>query len=308
MSAIFPEAIDNSMRKELVKCEMAAHYRYEMGLRSVDSQRVDLVAGGAFAKGLEVMRKAYYVADAQPSLALNEGIQALYAAYGSFAPPAKSNKTADRMAGALAFYASECPLESSPYVPLVLPTGEHCIEVGFNFPISVTHPDTGKPLTYCGRFDMLARHKDTGEIWVVDEKTTSQMGEKWANQWILDSQMTGYVWGANRLLAQHNMPERVKGAIINGIAIRLRDYEHGEFQAVRPDWMIDRWYDQMVQDVVDWRTAYRYGGHHMALDHACAYYNNPCEFSPLCASRNPERLIEGSYQVVRWNPLTREES
>lgn len=305
---IFPTAIDNSMRKELVKCETAVMYRYEAGLRSPDQSRVDLHAGGAFAKGMEVMRKAFYITDANSADALNEGIQALYQAYGGFVPPPKSNKTAERMAGALAFFQQECPIESDPLVPVRFPNGEYGIEVGFNFPIPIDHPQLHQELTYCGRFDKLAQHKDTGDYWVVDEKTTSQMGEKWANQWPLDSQMTGYCWGANKLLEQHGLNARVKGAVINGIAIRLRDYEHGFFHAIRPDWMIDRWYQQMLTDVRRWKAAFVSGQHDQALDHACAYYNNPCEFAALCMAKNPERLIEGSYIVSRWNPLTREES
>lgn len=308
VETIFPTAIDNSMRKELVKCQMAFHYKYEQGLRANEGGRVDLIAGKAFAAGLERLRKGFYIVGEHSSVALSHAIGKLYYEYGSFVPPPKSNKTAGRMAGALAFYAEQVPLNESPYRPLVLPDGTHCIEVGFNYPIPIDHPANGGLLTYCGRFDMLARNHEDGSIWVVDEKTTSQMGEKWANQWLLDSQMTGYCWGANKLLEQHGFTERVKGAIINGIAIRLRDYEHGQFHAIRPDWMIERWYKQMLNDVKGAIGAYLGGDYNQALDHACAFYNNPCEFAALCQSRNPERLIEGSYQVVRWNPLTREES
>ena len=305
---IFPPAIDNSMRKELVKCETATKYKYEMGLRLIDGGRVDLVAGRAFAAGLERMRKAFYITHASPEAALQEGISALYTEYGSFVAPPKSNKSADRMAGALAFYSLENPLASDPLEPVIFPNGEHGIEVGFNFDIPETHPTSHEPLTYCGRFDMLARHRDTGQCWVVDEKTTSQMGEKWANQWPLDSQMTGYCWGANKLLRAHGIDAEVQGAIINGIAIRLRDYEHGQFVAYRQPWEIERWFQQMRKDVFRWKMAHSIGVYDMALDHACAQYNNPCEFAALCQSRNPERIIEGSYQVLRWNPLTRIES
>lgn len=305
----FPEAVDNSMRKELVKCEMAAKYRYEMGLRVDGDTKIDLHAGGAFAKGMEAMRRAYYNAGMSDGDALNAGVAALYATYGSFVAPPKSNKTADRMAGALAFYAQQCPFMTETLVPLTFPNGEKAIEVSFNHEIPVQHPVTGKNLTYCGRFDLLAQDQEDGGVWVVDEKTTSQMGEKWANQWPLDSQMTGYCWGVQRLLDEHKMSNlEVKGAIINGIAIRLRDYEHARFKTYREEWQIERWYYQMMRDVMRWRNAYLQTSHDQALDHQCAMYNNPCEFAPLCMSRNPERLIEGSYVVKRWNPLTRTES
>jgi PD-(D/E)XK nuclease superfamily protein len=299
----FPHVIDNSMRKELVKCEMAAHYKYEMGLRANEQSRVDLHAGKSFAKAMEVMRLAYYRDALSPYDALQQGIAAVYAAYGSFEPPAKSNKTAGRMAGALAYYAQECPLADEELTPIRF--GDQLgIEVSFDYSIPIAHPDTGVDLRYAGRFDMAALDI-SNRAWVVDEKTTSQMGDKWANQWPLDSQMTGYCWGLQRKLQEHNLPYEVAGAVINGIAIRLRDYEHGRFETQRQDWEIDRWYRQMLSDIARWKYAYQDRHHDQALDHACAQYNNPCEFMPLCKSRNPERLIDGSYTVEWWNPLER---
>lgn len=315
MNPIFPEVIDNSMRKEFVKCETSAMYKYELGLRTVEEQRVDLHAGKAFAAGMEAMRRAYYRPDDNfkgQYDALQDGIKALYAAYGSFIPPLKSNKTADRMAGALAYYAEQNPLDQEKLTPVRFPDGTLGIEVAFSFDIPRAHPDLlengrSKLLRYCGRFDMLALDENN-DAWVVDEKTTSQMGDKWANQWMLDSQMTGYCWGAQKLLEQHGYMHEVKGAIINGIAIRLRDYEHGRFTAYRQQWEIDRWYRQMLADVDRWKSAYLTGQHNQVLDHACAQYNNPCEYAPLCKSANPERLIDGSYVVKFWNPVTREET
>jgi PD-(D/E)XK nuclease superfamily protein len=302
----FPSAIDNSMRKELVKCEMAAHYKYELNLRANDTSTVDLIAGKAFAAGMEAMRKAYYIGEASPYDALQLGIKALYASYGSFIPPAKSNKTADRMAGALAYYCQEFPLESEPLQPVTLPDGRRLIEVGYQFSTGITHPDTGLDIPYVCNFDMLA-WDDQGDAWVVDEKTTSQMGDKWANQWLLDSQMTGYCMGARLILEEARLDYPVRGAIINGIAIRLRDYEVKRWPTYREQWEIDRWFEQMQNDLTHWKAAYRHQDHRQILDHACANYNNPCEFAILCKSRNPERLIEGSYHVVKWNPVTRTE-
>lgn len=308
---IFPIAIDNSMRKELVKCETAAKYRYEMGLRKNEESRVDLVAGKAFAAGMEAMRLAFYKVGVSSQDALQAGVKALYAAYGDFIPPPKSNKTADRMAGALAFYAEQCPLDKERLVPLRLDADTFGVEVSFNYPgpfEGMHHPVTGEQLTFCGRFDMLAYDRHDGGVWVVDEKTTSQMGEKWVNQWPLDSQISGYCWGAQTMLKERGFDAVVKGAIINGIAIRLRDYEHIRLNSYRQQWELDRWYEQMRRDVKRWRDSFVNDNHNQALDHACAMYNNPCEYVPLCQSLNPERIVEGSYIVKRWNPLTREET
>jgi hypothetical protein len=306
----FPHVVDNTMRKELVKCEMAAHYRHELGLQPSAAVKVDLHAGAAFAKGLEVARIAYYQQGKLSYVALQDGIKALYAAYGSFECPAKSNKSADRMAGALAFYLAQCPFENEPLKPLVLGSDKQlAVEVQFKVKLPIAHPVTFNDLFYVGRFDMLAQDAN-GDIWVVDEKTTSQMSDKWANQWLLDSQITGYVWGAMHMLRGLGYPglaDRVKGAVINGIAIRLRDYEHVRLPLYRQEWEIERWHNQLMRDIQQWKRAFMTQQHNQVLDHACAFYNNPCDFAPLCSSRNPERIIDGSYVVKRWNPETRKD-
>lgn len=302
MKPIFPHYIDNSMRKDLVKCQKSAHYRYELGLQSKQAKRVDLVAGKAFAAGIEAARKAYFgeghYAPAQV------GVNALFVSYGSFVPPKESNKTAERMAGALLAYLEKYPLESEKLVPFRLPNGKLALEFYFEHPIGIPHPDDGKELHYCGNFDMLAIDENA-DLWVVDEKTTSSMGDKWANQWPLDSQLTGYVWGAQRLLDQLGLPHKVKGAIVNGIAIKKYDYDCGRFSVYREPWEVERWYEQMTKDVRKWIAAYRFDDHDLNLDHSCAYYLNPCEFAPLCLSKNPERLYEGMYVVEFWNPKDR---
>jgi hypothetical protein len=177
----------------------------------------------------------------------------------------------------------------------------------FNEELPIPHPTTGLPLRWVGRFDMLAMD-EAGKAWVVDEKTTSQMGDKWANQWFLDSQISGYCWGARKLLDSQGLQSiEVAGAYVNGIAIRKYDYEVQRLPVFREQWEIDRWCVQMLADVEKWKAAYLTQWHNQALDHACAFYNNPCQFTPLCKSRNPERLIDGSFVVRRWNPVTRDD-
>lgn len=298
---IFPAVIDNSMRKQLVKCQKSAYYKYELGLRSVDAKRVDLHAGGAFAAGITAARRAFFRDALGPENSRAAGIAALSDFYGDFVCPKDSNKSKDRMMGALAFYLDKCPLEDEKYLPLEV-DGRLTVEMSFSYPLDISHPD-GSTLRYACNFDMLAQEVGTNRVWVIDEKTGSSLGDKWANQWPLDSQMTGYCWGAQKFLEEHGLTNlEVAGAIINGIAIKKYDYEHGRFWTYRPPWQIDRWLAQLKKDVVEWIIAHEDKSHNMALDHACAFYNNPCEFTQLCQAKNPERLYDGNFVVERWDP------
>jgi hypothetical protein len=302
---IFPAVIDNTMRKELVKCETAAKYRFEMGLEAKELTRTDLVAGMAYAHGLEIMRKSFYDDDESAKQAIGRGVAAVMSKYGTFVPDKSTTKTMQRMAGAVAFYAQEFPMDGETIQPIKL-DGKSAIEVQFQEELPIMHPASGKPLIYAGRFDMLALDGQ-GKAWVVDDKTTSQMGDKWSNQWFLDSQITGYCWGARKMLDKAGFTHvEVAGAYINGIAIRKYDYEAVRLPVYREQWEVDRWYAQLLQNVSQWIAAFKFETHNQALDHACAFYNNPCQFAPLCKSRNPERLIGGSYVVRRWNPVERD--
>lgn len=299
----FPAVIDNTMRKEFVKCEKINHWKFERGLNA-EIGNEHLIAGGAFAKGMEVMRRAYFQLGNSEQIATVVGIQALYEQYGNFVPPASSYKTVDRMAGALTFYAGRVPMSQDEFKPIEFRDGKLGIEMSFNYEIPVAHPVTGLPLTYCGRFDMLGLDK-AGRAWVIDEKTTGRMGDAWAHQWDLDSQMTGYVWGAQKLLHENNIDIEVVGAVINGISILKYDYDHMRCPTFRQPWEVERWYKQMLRDVTRWTEAYKLQDHNQVLDHACALYNNPCQYAKLCKSANPER-IEGTYTVKFWNPLDRD--
>lgn len=298
----FPQYIDNSIRKDLVKCQKLAHWKHEMGYQEDENEH--LIAGGAFAYGLEVARKKFYVDGAMPGNAIESGVAAVwdYKPYQTFKAPAGSNKSQERVAGAIAFYFQEYPLGSDKLKPLRLSDGSLGIEMSFQHELPILHPDTGLPLVYCGRYDMLAVDEQ-GDVWVNDEKTTGSLGPKWGNQWQLDSQMSGYCWAANKLLEAQGDPRRVKGANVRGVSFLKYGYETVQVAALRQQWEIDRWYAQMCKDIEQWKNAYIYQDHNQILDHACALYNNPCSHDKLCKSRNPERLIEGNYAIRFWNPL-----
>ena len=302
----FPHVVDNSIRKDLVRCQKLAHWKHEMGYQESD-QNEHTIAGGAFAAGLEIARKSFYVMGSTPERAVELGVQMVYdhPAYKNFSAPTGSNKSQDRVAGAIAFYFQEYPLATDKLKPLRLNDGSLAIECSFQFELPLHHPDTGELLVYTGRYDMLAEDEN-GDVWVNDEKTTGSLGPKWAAQWELDSQMSGYCFAANKLLEESGDIRRVKGANIRGVSFLKNGYETVQVSAMRQQWELDRWYVQMLKDFKTWRQAYENQDHNQILDHGCALYNNPCSHSRLCKSRNPERLIDGNYVIRFWNPLERD--
>lgn len=293
----FPHVIDNSMRVGWTACPQQFFYRYLMNL-APKKPSVHLHAGGAFAAALETARRAYFDQGHSPETALLLGSRALIEQYGDFEPPEGSNKTLERMLGALDFYFEQFPMQDDFLTPFKS-GGKSALEFTFSTPLPIAHPITGDPLLYAGRFDMLAQMKD-GSLFVEDDKTASQLGASWARQFDLSSQMTGYVWASK----QFGFP--VAGAIIRGVSILKTKYEKAQAIVYRPQWQIDRWYNQLLRDVEGMVNAWKTSTFSVDLSASCSAYGG-CLFHTLCTKERPEEWIEGNYTVVPYNPLHQDE-
>lgn len=296
----FPDFIDNTARSMFVSCPQKWVYGslYAVGPREVS---VHLHAGAAFATGLEIARKEFFDNSKSPDLSVKLGCEAFLAAWGDYEAPEDSNKSKDRMLEAIIEYFTEYPLDSNPVKPILIGDSRHAIEFTFSVPLPIKHPETGDPLCYQGRFDMLADYNDAR--FAVDEKTASQLGTQWMMQWDLDSQFTGYCWAAG----QYGYP--VAGAIIRGISILKAKYGHAQAIIYRPQWQLDRWYENLLWDVQEmiktWERANSSGFIPMALDKSlCGMYGG-CAYRKLCLSPNPEAWITADFAPRHWNPLAK---
>lgn len=327
----FPTVFDSSILATAKACPQKFFKEY-LNHWKPKSHSVHLQAGSAFAKGIEVARKAFFEGqyeklqntqigeltfkkewittqaeafNAQASIEC--GLQALLASYGEFEAPYDSAKTADRMAGALEFYFSNYPLEPDLNAPIVLASGRRAIEFSFAHPLPIAHPETGNPILYCGRMDAILEY--AGQPFITDEKTTSQLGATWSRQWDLRSQFTGYAWGCR----ESGIP--AAGAIIRGVSILKTKYETQQAITYRPSWQIDRWYEQTVdlinEILIRWYT-YTDGNRapHQSfpynLDHTCAEYGG-CQFRQACSTEDETPWLETYFEKREWNPLTRQE-
>lgn len=325
--------VDNTIRSAFVTCPQQANYGYIQDLHPV-GESVHLVAGGAFAAGLEAMRRAFYEDRCTQEDALAAAQTAAAAAYGDFQPPAKSTKTREAVVEALAYYASVWPLAHDAYRPRLM-------EWRFRRVIpDLVHPDDGGPIYYVGRPDTLG---DLGAVHVVeDDKTATTLGKGWANQWKLDSQFTGYRWaaqtpgpggeppllnpdgngavlirGVSFLAPKFDEVEDPMGSIVKtegrGAAKVTKNYSlvytregsfgHAQVLVYRPQWQIDRWLRQLQRDVRRMIYAYLNNEWDYALHkNACAAYGG-CPYTTLCESEHPEQWIPLNYVVRKWDPM-----
>ncbi|MFA5670270.1 MAG: Hint domain-containing protein [Balneolaceae bacterium] len=122
IDTLFPIAFSNSMMNDLWQCELLWFRKYCQKFRST-AVEPDLIAGGLFAKGCEIVRKAYHNDKKDPEEAIELGSNYILEAVST----QHSEKTNERVAFALRRYFRSFPLDSS-LTPVELADGTFAIE------------------------------------------------------------------------------------------------------------------------------------------------------------------------------------
>ena len=94
--------------------------------------------------------------------------------------------------------------------------------------------DTGLGFSYGGIMDLVVEKNN--EIFIVDHKTTSQLGAQFFSQFKPNNQISGYVWGASQLTNR-----RVSGAMINAIGVLKNETKFDRGWITRTPADIDEW-------------------------------------------------------------------
>jgi hypothetical protein len=293
----FPQVIDSTMLAAFRSCPQKM-YRMYVEHWKPQGESIHLVAGAAFARGLEVARHKFYAEGCSSDEAIGLGLEGLMLAYGDFQAPEGSAKSLDRMCGALEFYFDRYPLETDTAKPLVLPSGKRAIEFSFATPIEFPHPVSGDPIIYAGRSDMIVTFAEG--IYVEDDKTASQLGASWSKQWDLRSQFTGYCWSARQAGLE------VNGVLVRGVSILKTKYDTLQAITYRSAWEIDRWYDQVIRDLGRMQGCWERGVWDYNLDHACTEFGG-CALTAVCKSPTPKSWLPMYFERRRWDPLERVE-
>jgi hypothetical protein len=294
---LFPVAIDSTLLAAFRACPQRAFRQYIEHWKPAE-ESVHLIAGGAFADGIEEARRSFYERGEAPEQSVANGLRALIGKYGDFECPPESGKSLERVAGALEFYFDRYPLGQDGATPITFADGRRGIEFSFAQPLPINHPVTGDPLLYTGRSDMVAEAYQG--IFIYDEKTTSSLGASWSKQWDLRSQFTGYCWAAQ----QYGLEPT--GVIVRGVSILKTKYDTQEVMTYRSDMEIDRWLGQVVRDIQRMIKCWEEGYWDFDLDHACTEYGG-CAFTTICKSANPENFLETFFVKRVWDPLDKVE-
>lgn len=294
----FPTVFDSSMVATYKKCPQLFFKTYMCHWKSM-TERVDLHAGKAYARGQEICRRAFFEEGLPAAEAEALGLAALLEAYGDFECPADSPKSRENVAKAYAFYMDNYPLTMNTGYPILLPGGKRAIECSFTHPLALDHPETGYPLLICGRADMICDYADA--IYGEDDKTTKSLGARWSQQWDMRGQFIGYTWG----FRTSGIP--IAGFLIRGVSILKTKNDTQEAIVNFSDFEIGRWYGELLEWLEDiircWKTKrWRYN-----LDHSCADFGG-CGFKTVCKAEDERPWLEQYFERRVWDPVTRTET
>lgn len=293
LTPVFPIAVSSTLVAAYKQCPTKFFNEYIIN-RVPKGESPDLVAGSSYAKGHEVFRKEYYSGRMNEEQALIASVIAIIKEYGDLNPD-NSYKTWDRVCDVFcAYYQDEYPPQTDFISPLIL-NGEPSVEFSFAIPLPIMHPDTDEPIIYAGRFDSIMEMGGAGNFG-FDDKTTKQMGPKWAEQWDLRAQFTGYMWGAR----EHGLD--LTGFIVRGAAIQKTQCKFAQAITYRPEWTIQRWYESLLHNVDQMVRDYRDGYWDVNLDFACTMYGS-CSFKILCDSKDPSVYYDQYFTDRTWEPV-----
>lgn len=151
-----------------------------------------------------------------------------------------------------------------------------------------------EPVEYGGIFDTLVDFG--GQIYVLEHKTTTQMGSTFFYQFKPNNQVTGYVWLAKQLSG------RCDGALINGIGIyKASPTKFERHISTRSEFELDEWLQDLWTEACNIQQHLVFG-HFPMRTKACTLYGS-CEFYGVHTVNDPgvrQRLLEQDYVKSTW--------
>ena len=172
-------------------------------------------------------------------------------------------------------------------------------EVGFVLPVG--------DVLYGGRMDALVDW--SGEMWIVEHKTTASMKYNYFKQFEMDFQITGYIVGAEASLGK-----KCSGCLVNGLepwndvvkkTVRTKKVEDHFVRnpMTRSPQDKERFklnIQRYVRDIL-WCEGNGEFYERETRDQ-CFSYNSECPYKTLCLYGDDPRFIEKDYVVEPWEP------
>jgi hypothetical protein len=311
----FPTSIDSTIISTFDSCPQK--FLMEYVLRRVPIARsIHLHAGGCMASAFERIRHDFYVEGFTTEECLVRAFPHFVKQWGDMEAPQGEYKDFTNCWAAVEAYFREYPMDTDYFQPMIKADGTPAVEFKFAIATDIPHPDTGDPILYSGRADMLASPRDNlDHIYVVDEKTTKQMGSSWGRQWDMRGQFYGYTYAAREY------GYNCVGALVRGIAIQQTQFQFAEKPVILTDTQLETWWFEVNKkirravamyerarehyvDDSDTSHTFLHGSFDKSFGDACSSYGG-CMYAELCTHPAPW-LMYRSYEERVWDPLAKD--
>ncbi|MGH8710169.1 MAG: hypothetical protein ACREVA_02440, partial [Burkholderiales bacterium] len=262
-------------------------------------QNIDLLAGIAFAEGLACSRKGYYEQRLSEVDAIAKGKEVTTnlmheadAIYGD------ELKTPARLGLALEIYFQEFPISQDSLVPTYIGTNR-AIECTFSIPIlDYKHPETGKPLYFKGRLDMLCTEHN--RLVQVDDKTSKSIFHNIGTMLSTSSQFYGYNY-----LIEQTIGKSVVETVINQIALQKNQVTVERCYIPFSMYLYKIWKEQFYNTISEMLHLYheQMQGEPVekiprSFGSGCTMYYKPCPYMDGC--KDGDQMLELLPQKI-WN-------
>lgn len=313
--------IDNSSLELFVSCPRKTMFQHILGWRAPG--RSALVYGDAIHRALEARYKSQLTDHFGLCELMNTEVDKAFTSpvgIDEWRTPSQAKETCRRYL--LEYAAEDLDIVHKDNIPFVeVPFSQYLgkLEIGGD---DIRIPDNvdphnfvkrifGKParpniqnihVFWTGKIDLVLRRDS--QIFVMDHKTTSVLGESFWKQFDLSMPQQGYCWATSKILG-----EQITGTIINAIVGR-RPTKTGtalEFHRrtyVYPSWQLEDWPQNCIKIVRSFIEQLLYGdfpGHYKD----CVNMYGVCPFHAVCTipPNQREMLLRSAYEQNNWSPL-----
>lgn len=204
--------------------------------------------------------------------------------------------------------------------------GEPCVELSFRIFLGNIEVDGFWPtpqtveVYWQGKIDALGVYQN--EPWIVDHKSTTMMGEKFADTYLRSSQMLGYLWAGRMLIEQglgelttesgkvYNLAEKpYRGVLINTLCIRKSGAEFKCFPIPIPQVRLSEWVSETLLRLKflteQFKTFLEVDEITPTREHCVTKYGR-CPFFDVCEAPIKMRkamLTSQMFTTSDWSPL-----
>ena len=291
--------IDNTFLEKLNACERAVEYAY-LHRRVASHSAAALNFGGALHHAL-----AYRYANCPDYVTPDETskIHSMLSEWFQTNPnPEEDYQNLDLATRTIDAYNSAYMGEEFKTLTL---SSTPAVELPFVFPLCRYQ---GINIMYCGRID-LAVHIDN-QLFVVDHKTTSIMGEQFFQGLSVSPQMMGYCAGIEQLLPTEkcygflvNVIKKTRPTKLNGLKIPRESFQRLKVY-LNPGTLAE-WRRNTIALIEAFITNY-YKGFLPQKKTWCVNKYGRCEYLSVCQledTNRPLALATGEFRDNIWSPL-----